>query len=322
MSTCGSHLRRVYQEIKDKELAVPHKTQLSRARIKLDMMLMNLRQSEFAGEEWFIYLSADASPQGSLEFYVVLEDKIRRSDAALIMEATPEERARWCSAVHLRTSPLPICILGSGKASAASKFEALIHASILDGMHDGDPAHMTKYATSIISYCSDYGTEAALTNIPSVSVQHILNNNVLHSQGLLTMKSAVSTRYLLPIEDDAGAIVEDVVALEPPAPSTSSSSNVVVPEGSGTGGDSASDETCSFGMSSSLMIPGVKHMFDNVHKELLAVLQHFPTFSEANHKKATCIFVFTVAVPFFLCFTFEYQRPNPESRNPRNFDIL
>eukprot|EP00438_Fugacium_kawagutii_P017472 Skav209137 [mRNA] locus=scaffold3950:176033:178291:+ [translate_table: standard] len=215
---------------------------------------MNLRQTTFDNGDWFIYLSADASPQGSLEYCIVLEDRISREHAGMIIEATDEERELWCKSGFLETTPLPVTILGSGKASASAKFEALCHTIMLDAMKDGDAGHLTKYASSVISYCSDYGPEANLVNMPNVCIQDLLRNNVKNN-----------------------------VILVDPLSSTSSSSNGG-PVGSGsdvrdvasTGGH---NEKCYFGMTASMMIPGVKHMFDNIHKELLGVLQHYPVFS-------------------------------------------
>ena len=132
---------------------MPHKTQLSRSRVKLDMLLMHLRQSEFgnSGVPCFIYLSSDASPQGSLEFYITLEDKVSRSSAALLVEATADERSRWVKAGHLRTTCLPVAILGSGKSNAPAKFEALTHSVILDSMSGGEPRNVSAYGNSVVS---------------------------------------------------------------------------------------------------------------------------------------------------------------------------
>ena len=250
-------------------MAVPHKTQLSRSRVKLDLLLMVLRQSEFSGGvPTFNYISADASPQGSLEFYVILEDRISRGRAAEIVEATSQELDEWCKSGYLQTTTFPISILGSGKATAAAKFEALTHAVVLDTMQDGDPSHVAKYASSIISFCSDYGAEANLASLPNVCVQDILKSNVNHSGGLLAINRDVAEQRFEPLDQDEGGIIEDCMVVEdtvvfdpPPTP----------------------EQKCFFGMASSMMIPGVKHMFDNVHKELLESLQYYAQFQETCH---------------------------------------
>lgn len=234
----------------------------------MDMVLMHIRQLSFSkGPPNFVYLSADSSPQGSLEFFVVLEDRVSRASAGEIVEASPEERASWCNSGCLSTTTLPISILGSGNASAASKGEALAHAVILDCMWEGDPSLVARYGASIISYCSDFGAEANIANLPHVCVQDMLKNNVANSGGLLVLKKQVAERCLVPMQTGDGEIVEDVilvddiVAHDPPP---------------------VSEQPSFFGLRSSLMIPGVKHMFDNENKDLLAALQHYPTYSDTQ----------------------------------------
>lgn len=60
-------------------------------------MLMLERQRQWAEslEGHFIFLSGDSSPQAGLEFFVVIEDRVRRADAALLPEATIEARLEF-----------------------------------------------------------------------------------------------------------------------------------------------------------------------------------------------------------------------------------
>lgn len=229
---------------------------------------MHVRQSDFAsGVPTFLWISADASPQGSLEFYVILEDRISRSFAAELVESTPSERQRWCKAGYLKTTTLPCTVLGSGRATAAAKFEALTHSVILDSMHDGDPSNVAKYGESIISFCSDFGAEANIASLPSLCVQDVLRNNVQHSGGMLKLRTEVINERFGDMQQDDGGIIEDVMVVE----------DVVVHDPG-----PASEPKCYFGMTSALMIPGVKHMFDNVHKELVQVLSHYTTFLDSQ----------------------------------------
>ena len=232
------------------------------------MLLMNLRQSEFAkGVPVFLYLSADASPQGGLEYFIVLEDRISCDNAALIVEATEEERNRWCKECHLKTTCLPIQILGSGKSSSAAKYEALASAVMLDAMWEGNPIHASKYGACVIGYCSDFGPEANVTGLPQFCIQDVLKQNVANSGGLLALKSEVSKQHLTaPIQDD-GEIIEDVIILEP--------EDAIVQQPQ----DHGPEPKSFFSLSSALMIPGVKHMFDNAHKELINVLKFYPTYA-------------------------------------------
>ena len=263
----------MFERIKSKEVPVPHKTQLSRCRVKLDMLLMQMRQQEWSGtfagatSDFFVYLSADASPQGSLEYFLVLEDRITREHAASIAGATPEERDQWCRAGYLKTTTLPPTILGSGKASAASKFEALTHAVILDTMCDADPGYVARYSQSVVSYCSDFGPESNLSYIPSLCIQDLLASNVKNSGGLLAMRGELASNHLQPLQDDCDELDEDVVIVAPAA-----SSEAPAPE--------PSESKDYFGLSSALMIPGVKHLFDNCHKDLVSVLSYYPSFSD------------------------------------------
>eukprot|EP00438_Fugacium_kawagutii_P003823 Skav230270 [mRNA] locus=scaffold3387:367919:369773:- [translate_table: standard] len=211
------------------------------------MLLMQLRQAEFGRGTLpsFLYISADASPQGSLEFYIVLEDKIHCDLAGAIVEATAQEREHWCNSSYIKTTTLPLSILGSGKATGAAKFEALTHAVVLDAMCEGDASSLSRYAANVISFCSDYGPEANLANLPCVCVQDVLSNNVSNSGGLLAFKSDIAKRHLEPVGHDQGIIEEDVIVME----------DVVVSDP-----PPPPEPKCYFGMLSGLMIPGaLKH---------------------------------------------------------------
>ena len=229
---------------------------------------MNLRQSEFAkGVPVFLYLSADASPQGSLEYFIVLEDRVSCENAAMIVEATEEERNRWCKECNLKTTCLPTQILGSGKASSAAKYEALASAVMLDSMWEGNPVHASRYGACVIGYCSDFGPEANVTGLPQFCIQDLLKQNVANSGGLLALKSEMSKQHLTAPIQDEGEIFEDVMILEP--------QDAIVQQPQ----DPVPEPKSFFSLSSALMIPGVKHMFDNAHKELVSVLKFYPTYA-------------------------------------------
>lgn len=243
------------------------------------MMLMHLRQSEFGNNSHpcFIYLSSDASPQGSLEFYITLEDKVSRSSAALLVEATANERAQWVKSGHLRTTCLPVAILGSGKSNAAAKFEALTHSVILDSMSGGDPRNVSAYGNSVVSFCSDFGTEAHISNMPSVSIQKILENNVSQSDGLLSCRGQVCNQRFGPIEQADDSIIADCCILE--------AQDMIVQDLPAAGVERDSF----FGLQSSLMIPGAKHLMDNVQKDVLGALQHFTVFQDARQNQRNVV---------------------------------
>ena len=233
------------------------------------MVLMLLRQADLAkGGPCFAFLSSDSSPQGGLEYYIVLEDRVSRKAAAALVEATEAERSQWLKSGFLATSTLPVAILGSGSSSGAAKFEALAHAVVLDAMFEGQPTAISEYATSVVSFCSDFGAEASVAQLPNICVQELLKNNVENSGGLLALRNVISNNRFQPLDEGSGEIIEECSVVE----------DIVVQDHDTPTGP------CYFGLLSSLMIPGVKHMFDNVQKELINCLHHYPTFSVAKNK--------------------------------------
>ena len=176
----------VQQSIKQGSTRVPHKTQLSRARIKLDMLLMLIRQDMLASSGEFLFLSADASPIGGKEYFLVIEDKVRRKDAASLVGADLGALQAFSFNKSLETSSLPVTILGSGAASAASKAECLAHVCLLDTAQNGDPLLTKRYACSIVCLCTDFGAEGHLTAMPAVDLRDLQRVSVRESNGLLT----------------------------------------------------------------------------------------------------------------------------------------
>ena len=120
------------------------------------------------------------------------------------------------------------------------------------------------------SFCSDFGTEAQISNMPSVSIQKILQKNITESSGLLTSRKQVCTQRFGEIQQADDSIIEDCCILEP--------QDMIVQELPEAGQECDSF----FGLQSSLMIPGVKHMMDNVQKDILGALQHFSVFQDAR----------------------------------------
>ena len=75
--------RKIQADIEAKRLNPPHKSQLSRARMKLDLLLCLQRRKRWmqmnqpGQRRSFIYVSCDASPIGGKEFFIALEDQAR-----------------------------------------------------------------------------------------------------------------------------------------------------------------------------------------------------------------------------------------------------
>ena len=147
--------------VEGKDFAVPAPTQISHARLKLDVLLMQLRREQWRslgrGRVW-ITLSSDSSPQG-LDFMVTVEDRIQRPGQ--VVDATPQELATFSLSDDLQTSILPPCVIGSGNSDTAAKFEALMRSIMLDVGHEG----LTDYGARVIGFCSDFGVESHITHV-------------------------------------------------------------------------------------------------------------------------------------------------------------
>ena len=76
-------------------LRIPSKATLSRARIRLDVLMMRWRADRFKLEPaYFIFLSSDSSPQGGRDFLMTVEDSISRHHASLVVDGNPQALAR------------------------------------------------------------------------------------------------------------------------------------------------------------------------------------------------------------------------------------
>lgn len=133
----------VYQlKLQQGGLQFPSESVLSRARLKLDVALALREQAGFRmPDEHFVYLSVDSSPQNGLDWLMTLQDVVRRSDAGKLMlllekrdqlgpldpDEGESELDQFLQSGFLKTSALPIGIVGSGKSDLASKFECLFH---------------------------------------------------------------------------------------------------------------------------------------------------------------------------------------------------
>lgn len=143
--------------IEAKEIQVPAPTQLSHARLKLDLLLMNLRREDWRlSDDVWVMLSADSSPQG-LDFLVTVEDRIK--NPGLVVDASPKELAQYSLSCNLQTSTLPPLVVGSGNSDTASKFELLMRSIMLDV----GPEALARYGESVVGFCSDFGVESHVT---------------------------------------------------------------------------------------------------------------------------------------------------------------
>ena len=236
--------------------------------MKFDLLLMKVRQRAWArasrGQRdsgFFLTLSSDSSPQSGLEYYMVLEDRISRKAAAQLVNATVEELRQWSTVEeNLRTAVLPLTVLGSGKQTTAAKFESLAHAVLLDTAWNADTSHCANYAGYVVGFCSDYGAEGQLPEVPPIKISALQERNVKASGGLLLHRQqgnvARVDMFSDMFEDELSARMSSSYCQERPS----------VP----------SEDV--FSLQGALMIPGVKHMLNNIEGDVLETLHCFAGF--------------------------------------------
>lgn len=280
------------QAFKEKRKHIPHKTQLSRARIKLDMLLMLLRQAQWSEmcpsvssePGCFLFLSCDASPLGGKEFFLAIEDRVTRKDAASLVGASDSDLQEFSRNGCLETSSLPVTLLGSGATSSAAKAECLAHSLLLDTAKDGDPLWTSLYSKSIVCLCTDFGPEGHLNSMPPMDLRELQQVAVKESKGLLSddgigaprphefISSVVCEDLVLPPPLDA---VIDVDGLDPTAESVHHQAGLGQPMDPGRHLPKAE-----FDLQSSILVPGTKHLIDNIQSEILKGLSYFHQFQE------------------------------------------
>ena len=122
------------QQLDSTQLVVPHPSTLSRSRLLLDVLIMNWRKEQIrsSASGHFVFLSSDSSPQAGTDFLLTLEDRIERQYAGLVVDATDEEIASWNLSDYLKTSSLPVAVVGAGNSGVAGKYEGLLHSIVCD----------------------------------------------------------------------------------------------------------------------------------------------------------------------------------------------
>ena len=204
----------------------------------------------------------------------MLEDRILRASAADVVGASKEQLERWSARDDphpLQTAILPLAVLGSGAMTVGAKLEAVAHGALLQCSHDGDPRPCQDYALSVVALCSDYGVEGHLSEVPSFDLKRMQLSNVKASKGALKIREDTPGSELLAVQDDDSSLVlrlddDD----EPPR----------------CGGPRDSDEQgpdspVHFGLNGSLLVPGIKHILNNIEEELVQKLAWYNTFEDA-----------------------------------------
>ena len=234
---------------------MPSSTQLSHARVKMDALLMSARRKLFSSET-FVMVSSDSSPQGGLDFFISVEDRVR--NPGMIIDASPAEIAEWCLSDNMQSAVLPLCIVGSGNADLSAKYEALLHSALLDV----GPDALSSYSRNIIGLCADYGVERHLTQAPPIDIQKVFHSRVANSRAWLQMHR----RGFLDLQLQQDDLQDGQQAASPlPLP-----------------GQQDEQSLGTFDLSRCLFGPGVKHMLDNIEQDLLHALDWYPVFSEVG----------------------------------------
>ena len=221
-------------------LKTPSSKTMSRARVVLDVLLMLLRRSSFMEDEFYTYLSSDASAIRGKDYFMTLEDRVPKSAVASIIDASITELEQWSDAGHVKQHVLPLALIGYGNASVAAKCEALFHAVKLDT--GSDVAVLQRYSSGLISFCSDLGSECKITDVPALSIGKLLAS-VWKTSGLLLEPLALAPDGQI-VEAGAGQVADD------------------------------------FGFGAACPVPGMKHLLDNLSSNMLKNLKFYPSFQE------------------------------------------
>jgi hypothetical protein len=224
----------------DKEILLPSDATLSRARLRLDVvMMLERRRSIEHAPDFFSYLSGDASPQGGREYLCVLEDIVSREEASRVFQPG--------YVVSLETRALPPTVLGSGRCGLDRKFGSLVHALQLDV--SSKPECLSKYSQSVLAWLSDFGTEASMPEVPPVPIKVLQRDFVRQTEGLLRYQ-----KFLADVPHSADHL------------SIGDANNESNKDESEDAAESA--EAPCFSLASTLLIPGMKHVCDNIQSEV------------------------------------------------------
>jgi hypothetical protein len=137
---------------------------------------------------------------------------------------------------------MPPMTLGSGITSIPQKFFTIAHSAKLDVSID--PRTLSAYSKSCLGFCCDFG-ESGVPRVPPISIKAMMQHGIDESKGLLIMKPP--------------NLVNDDTSLAAPAPQ---------------------DEDFKFDLSNTLLIPGLKHISDNLEKDATRDLPHMKPYLE------------------------------------------
>ena len=279
-----------------------HKSQVSRARLTLDVafMLHKRVQNKRNGDKAKVrFLMWDSSPQYGRDYQMGLVQEIQEEDLPTLLkrftrvasapwgpdldgafdfnneELISQTQADMCE-IRSKVSihALPAVLIGFGAASFQHKLWALLHAARLETFSQ---AELCDWASSILTVASDYGVERLLTNLESVFAEDVA--------GWFEDTSEVDINLL-----SKGPHVADEPAANPPAQPANISCDdafedpdhapamVDLGDGLGNGADDAFEEPLNaleVKFPRLLGIAGLHHIVDNATKGFADVLHKY-----------------------------------------------
>jgi len=276
----------------EENVTAPSGSTLSRARLVADMLLCLQRQEAWARSgllqgNALIYLTADSSPQGGRDWLLVEEDTVC-ADELLRVAASIEggdidpaaDFARQLQGLIEVGRVLPPSIVGSGCTSVAHKTHSVLHQIKLEVGAARDRLHA--YCSSVVGWCSDFGVEASLADVPNIDLDAWLQECI----------SEVDTALL-----ETGCTSDGSLVMEHSGPDSSRSSPAGCGEGlgsrsslagpaslSGTGSPSTASGPINRLFPKALYVPGMKHLMDNLLKDILRQLPHYKKSIEPHLK--------------------------------------
>ena len=176
-----------------------------------------------------------------------LEDCVSASVGGSIIDATVEELEAFSDANHVKTQILPPAVIGYGNSNVGAKVEATFHSCKLDVGGSGE--RLQAYSQSCIGFCSDFGTESGLMDVPALNISDLLSSTWCRSRLL--------SKPLQLFPEDR---------------------NIVPMDGQDDQGQNCNFQ---FNLQQSLFVPGMKHILDNLTGDLLARLEHFESFQDS-----------------------------------------
>lgn len=298
MQYVSSEEDRVWVEEQLARESIPSPATLSRARLVADMLMCLWRQHHWESKgiinrKPFLFLTADSSPQGGRDWLLVEEDALCIDDVMVINNAEALQR------LFEVNRALPPCVLGSGNTSVANKVHTILHQIKLEVGADSEK--IQAYCDCVVGWCSDFGAEASVPDCPRVNMEKWLTDSVRESMlvsceqdGTIVLPgcSAVEAAFSAGQQcarttscvghhddDNQGASASPTQSIKTAREPTVGNGDVDDLDGPRVhtkcvrSGHSLGRNTRLF--QRALFVPGMKHLMDNLLKDLVRQLPHY-----------------------------------------------